>query len=138
MFRRILLPVDFTDKNTAAVQVATELIEEDGHAILLHVIETIADAAFEDLEDFYRRLEDKARVNMQPLVEALDAQGVTNRQEILYGKRTREIVTFAEQHEIDLILLTSTPVDPQNPGAVWGSISNQVALLARCPVLLIK
>lgn len=138
MFRRILLPVDFTDKNTAAVQVATELIEEDGHAILLHVIETIADAAFEDLEDFYRRLEEKARVNMQPLIEALDAQGVTNRQEILYGKRGPEIVTFAEQHEIDLIVLASTPIDPQNPGTVWGSISNQVALLARCPVLLIK
>ena len=52
MFRHLLVPVDFSDSNTAAVQLAGDLVTPDGGAgTLLHVIETL-DAPFEDLEAF--------------------------------------------------------------------------------------
>ena len=42
MFSRLLVPLDFTDKNEAAVTIALETARRDGAEVtLLHVIETI-------------------------------------------------------------------------------------------------
>lgn len=139
MFKSILLPVDLTDENEAAVSTALGLFgEAGGNATVLHVIETIADVDFEDMEDFYQRLEEKARSGMRALALPLEAAGLEVDQRVIYGKRARDIVAFAQEHEADLIVMSSRPLDPDNPAAVWGSISHQVAILARCPVLLVK
>lgn len=139
MFRSILLPVDLTDENEAAVSAALGVLgEAGGKATVLHVIETIADADFEDMEDFYQRLEEKARTGMRDLAQPLEAAGLEVDQQVIYGKRAPDIVAFAQEHEIELIVMSSHPLDPENPTAVWGSISHQVAILARCPVLLVK
>ncbi len=115
-----------------------ELLGGSGTAVLLHVIETIADAPFEDMEDFYQRLEKKARTRMSDLAEELGTGDIDVEQRVIYGKRVREIVTYAQDLQADLIILCSHPLDLDNPQAAWGSISNQVAILAPCPVLLIK
>lgn len=139
MFERVLLPVDLTERSESAIAPTLELLAgTDGTAILLHVIETIEDAAFEDLEDFYRRLEDKARRRLRELARPLESGGAAVEQRVVYGKRAREIVAFADEHRADLIVLSSRPLDPANPAAAWGSISHQVAILARCSVLLVK
>jgi hypothetical protein len=39
---------------------------------------------------------------------------------------------------VDLIVLTSHPLEPDRPGGGWGTISYQVAVFADCPVLLVK
>jgi len=139
MFRHILLPVDLTDKNLTAVDIARGFLGETGGEVtLLHVIETITDAPFEDLEDFYHRLEEKARVGMNRLAEPLTTAGIEVEQSVVYGRRSSEIVAFALEKSVDLILLSSHPLDPESPETAWGSISHQVAVLARCPVLLLK
>ncbi len=138
MFRRILLPVDLTDKNEAALSAAREMVADDGSILLLHVIETIADAPFEDMQDFYQRLEEKARTGMSAMAEALAERRVAVEQHLIYGRRTSEIVSFAAQNGADLILVSSRHLDPDHPAAAWASISHQVAVLARCPVLLLK
>lgn len=139
MFRQILVPVNLTEADLAAVAAARDLAAQSGGSVtLLHVIETIRDVPFEDLEDFYQRLEEKARREMQELSEPLSAAGVEVEQGIVYGRRAREIVAFAEQREIDLIVLTSRRPDPGNMQEIWGNISHQVAILSTCPVLLIK
>jgi len=139
MFHSILLPVDLTEENEAAVSTALGLLgDSGGKATVLHVIETIADVDFEDMEDFYQRLEEKARTGMRTLAQPLESAGLDVDQRVIYGKRARDIVAFAEEHEADLIVMSSRPLDPDNPAAAWGSISQQVAILARCPVLLVK
>jgi nucleotide-binding universal stress UspA family protein len=139
MFRKILVPVDLTEANRSAIEIAQEMAERvAGTVTLLHVIETIADVPFEDMQDFYRRLEEKARAGMGDLAQPLGADDVALDQQVVYGKRAPEIVAFAQERKTDLIVLSSHPLDPENPGAVWGSISHQVAILAPCPVLLLK
>ena len=70
MFEEILVPVDLTDKNRRAVEVAGDLAElADGSVTLLHVIEPL-DLPFEELEDFYSRLEEKAADAMYGLAPA--------------------------------------------------------------------
>lgn len=138
MFEKILVPVDFTDKNKAAVQLAAGLVAEDGQVTLLHVIETISDAPFDELEDFYRRIEERSRREMTALAELLPSEAFTVRQEIIYGHRARQIVSWAERDGSDLLVVSAQQLDPERPREEWLNLSHAVALLARCPVLLVK
>ncbi|MBS0262845.1 MAG: universal stress protein, partial [Planctomycetes bacterium] len=57
-FKNILVPVDFTEKNLAAVDIAFEMaVSNHARVTLLHVIETLDGGVDDDLEQFYRRLE---------------------------------------------------------------------------------
>jgi nucleotide-binding universal stress UspA family protein len=138
MFNRILLPVDMTQKHEAALETAQQLLRPGGDIILLHVIETIADAPFEDMQDFYQRLEEKAQSGMNELAGVLAEEELTVEQHVVYGRRASEIIGFAQDRDVDLILMSSRPLDPEKPETAWASISHQVAILATCPVLLLK
>jgi len=145
MFEHILVPVDLSEGSLEALERIDALIsrrdisrEGVSRVTLLHVIETIEDASFEELRAFYERLEAKARRQLQVWVTELLADGVEARQQVVYGRRAEEILRYAGEEEADLIVLSSHRVDPENPGLGWGTISYQVAILAACPVLLVK
>jgi nucleotide-binding universal stress UspA family protein len=138
MFRKVLVPVDFTDKNRAALRMAESLVEDGGELTLLHVIETISDVPFEELEDFYQRIERRSRGELRDLVSVIGRQDVTLREEILYGRRAREIVAWSGRDGSDLIVVSGATLDPERPREDWLNLSQAVALLARCPVLLVK
>jgi universal stress protein A len=142
MFRKILVPVDFTDKNEAALASAIEIAGrsdgEESEVTLLHVIETIEHVEFDEMKDFYRGLETRAAARLFAMEERFQRAGVRVRHDILYGKRAEAIVRFAEDHEMDLMILSSHKVDREHPALGWGTISYRIAIVARCPVLLVK
>jgi nucleotide-binding universal stress UspA family protein len=143
MFRKILVPVDFTDKNEAALSAALQTAShadpgQRGEVELLHVIETIEHIGFEEMADFYRGLETRASAKLFALEDRFREAGIEVRHEILYGKRAETIVHHAEAREADLIVLSSHKVDRDHPALGWGSISYRIAIVARCPVLLVK
>lgn len=139
MFKKILLPVDLTDKHKPALDAAADLARQHGgEIVLLHVIETIPGLAMEEDRDFYGRLEKKARAHLGRLGEQLKQHLVAWQTEVLYGNRVPEIVRFAAARNIDLIVLTSPRLDPADPQAGWGSLSYKIGLLCPCPVLLVK
>ena len=139
MFRRILVPVDFTRKTLPAVRAAGRLAQSFAAEVtLLHVIERIDDDT-SVLEKFYRQLEENARNNMQPLVHTLVGKKVRVRSQILYGNRVAEILRFAEDSRTDLIVMSSHKLPVRRPTVEsWGTISYKVGILSRCPVLLVK
>ena len=66
MFKRILVPVDLTEKSMMAVDVAYDFAKQsDAEVILLHVIETIEHVEFDELKPFYERLEKSARQGLE-------------------------------------------------------------------------
>jgi len=139
MFRRLLVPVDFTPKNERALRQARELAElTAGEITLVHVVETLEDEIDTDLEGFYERLEAKAAERMEASLELLGEGSFARRSAIVLGHRARAIADFAEAERADVIVLSSHRVDPDRPGADWMTISHKVAILARCPVLLVK
>lgn len=139
MFRKILVPVDFTPKNARALRQARELAElSTGEVTLVHVVETLEDELDDDLEGFYHRLEEKAAEKMVASLEALGEGDFTKRSAIVLGHRARAIADYAEHEKADVIVLSSHRVDPDKPGYDWMTISYKVAILARCPVLLVK
>lgn len=142
MFKKILVPVDFTDKNEAALNSAIEIAGrsdgEESEVSLLHVIETIEHIEFDEMSDFYRGLETRASARLFAMEERFQKAGVRVRHDILYGKRAETIVRYAEEHGMDLLILSSHKVDRDHPALGWGTISYRIAIVARCPVLLVK
>jgi nucleotide-binding universal stress UspA family protein len=139
VFRNILVPVDLTDKSLDAIASVAELAAASGgRVVLLHVIETIEDAEFADFETFYDRLERKAKARLGSWVERLAGEGVEAGYQVAYGRRSEQILRCAGEQAVDLIVVSSHQVDPERPGRGWGTLSYQVAILASCPVLLVK
>lgn len=139
MFKKILLPVDLTDKHGPALKVAADLAgQSGGEIVLLHVIEVIAGVPMEEEKAFYGRLERSARKHLEGLNDSLAGSPVKRRGEILYGNRPREITRFAAESGADLIVLTAPRPDPTNLAASWGSFSWKIGLLAPCAVMLVK
>jgi nucleotide-binding universal stress UspA family protein len=142
MFRNILVPIDFTLKNEAALNTALDLARGPGPGVaritLLHVIETIEHVEFDEMKDFYRGLETRAAAKLFGMEERFKAAAISVYHEILYGKRAEAIVQHAEEREMDLIVLSSHRVDRDHPALGVGTISYRIAIVARCPVLLVK
>jgi universal stress protein A len=138
MFHKILVPLDFTEENQAALKLAREMATRDGAQILLlHVIETLQDVSFEEMRDFYERLERRARTKLAQAAASFDDPAAIH-QDVVYGRRPEAIVAHAAEHGTDLILLSSHRLGAERPLAAIGTISHKVAVLAECPVLLVK
>ena len=141
MFQRILVPVELTEKDLRAVGAARNLAaakpEVDTEIVLLHVIETL-DLPFEELEDFYGKLESRAVEVMDELAASLASESISIVHRIALGSRVPEILAHAEEMAADLVILVSRKVDPSDPGSAWSGIAYQTAILSGVSVLLLK
>ncbi|MGE3805123.1 MAG: universal stress protein [Gemmataceae bacterium] len=138
MFKKILLPLDLSDRHGAVLKAAVELARQSGGSIeLFHVIETLAGLSIEEERDFYARLEKAARKHLDKQGRLLSDAGVAWMATVRLGHRGAEIVKHAGESAADLIVLTAPRLDPGGPEG-WGSLSYKVSILSPCPVLLVK
>ena len=139
MFRHILVPTDFSKKSSQALEIALKLVDvEDGKITLLHVIETIQDASYGEFADFYDKLKQNAERKMADILEVYDGPNNSMQAKVSFGNRAARIVSYAAEHGVDLIVLSSHRIEPENMGQGWGSISYKVGLLSHCPVMMVK
>jgi len=139
MFKKILVPLDLTDKHRPALGKAADLARHCCSTVtLLHVIEVIPGLAVEEDKDFYQRIAQKARTHLEASQGFVSRWAVNAQQEIRYGHAAWEIVHYAADTGHDLIILTAPCFDPNQPAVSWGSLSYKVGVLASCPVLLVK
>jgi nucleotide-binding universal stress UspA family protein len=138
MFKRILVPLDLTDKHRSALDNALELARQSGGEVtLLHVIEVIPGLSRDDESAFYNRLERMARQHLEQHSKVFAERNIPVHREVVYSNRAPEIARYAAESGADLIVLTAPQIEPANP-ASWGSMSYKVSILARCPVLLVR
>lgn len=139
MFEHILVPLDFSERNKQALDIAVKLAQVGhGRIRLLHIIKQIAGSSFDEFADFYEKLEGEAQEKMEALVADLQNLDVPITMQILVGHRVQEIVNVAAEQQVDLIIMNSHKIDLQNPDEGWGTISYKVGVLAQCPILLVK
>jgi len=137
MFQHILVPTDLTDSAESSLKMAMSLarLRYGSHVSLLHVIERIPSLEDHELRGFYERLERDACMRMrQMLANTSGCDEVTTTHHVVLGRRSEEIVRYAESNAMDLIIL-SHGQDPESP---FGSVSYKVGILAPCSVLLLK
>jgi len=143
MFHHILVPTDASDRSRNALEIAAHMLgyrtadEEVGKITLLHVIQTVVGDEALEFQTFYDELKAQARRNMESLRGQVSSS-VPVHQEIVLGHRVREILRFISDNAVDLTILSSHKVDPDNPVEGWGTISHKVGILAPCPVMLVK
>jgi len=139
MFKKILVPVDLTDKQQRPLAVAADLAAgAGGEVTLLHVIELIPGLSMEEERPFYDRLERMARAHFEHLVPSLAARKIPWHTQVLYGPRAHTVVRHALASGADLIVLASHAIDLNNPITGWGTVSYQISILSQCAVLLLK
>jgi nucleotide-binding universal stress UspA family protein len=139
MFTHILVPTDFTEKSLKAMDVAVKMALSEGCKLsLLHVIETIDNAEYEEFKGFYGKLKKRAEERMDETAGRYGREKLPVHTEIILGNRAREIIGFAQENDVDLIVLSSHKIDTDRPAEGWGTISYKVAILSHCPVLMIK
>ena len=148
MYDHILVPTDGTESTRHALDIAVTLHSQlksdtpQRKITLLHVIETIADDDAEEFERFYSTLRKRAEKKMNALTgpyhAAQDTGSFTIEPAILLGSRVQEILAFAKENKVDLIILNSHKIDVNNPTQGWGTISHKVGILSQCPVMLVK
>jgi nucleotide-binding universal stress UspA family protein len=139
MFSHILIPVDLhEERNNTAVAIGRQMAAQNNSRLsLIHVIELISDSNFDEFEEFYLRLEEQSLTQMSNLLGDI-ADDDTVSQVVVYGDRVQEIVAYAAENEVDLIILNSHRINLEDPTAGWGTISYKVGILAQCPVMLVK
>jgi nucleotide-binding universal stress UspA family protein len=139
LFRRILVPVDFTRKTRRAIDVALRLARsQSARTTLLHVIERIQGDESDAFRSFYDSLEKSALKKMKPLAREFSRRRLPVTFEIIYGNRVAQIVRSAERGRTELIVMNSHSLKQTPITEHWATISYKVAVLARCPVLLVK
>jgi nucleotide-binding universal stress UspA family protein len=139
LFQTIVVPADLTDRNRGAVEMASRLASPSGGKVyLLHVIETIPGFTVEEESDFYRRLERAASKHLNELAKPLREKKIEYEADVVYGTRAWTIVEEAAKLDADLIVIQSHRIEAESRPEGLGTLSYQVGIFAKCPVLLVK
>ena len=148
LFRKILVPIDFSPCSEEAFRVALTLAKTfHAELLLLHVIDTSALATFNqlgllavpsDAQDQKRRLRHYARLNVRRLLESEAAKGVTVTRVVLEGGPFVEIAKTARMEKVDLVVMGSYGGRSGNVDKIFfGSTAEKVVRTAGCPVLTV-
>jgi len=145
MFKHILVPVDGSKNAMMALEKAVTLRGLcDGELILLTVYRhhSMLEASFsmvrpgtpENMDDIMRG---HAKEVVEAAKERAVALGAGNvRAFVRNGPVARSIVSFAEEHDVDLIVMGSRGLGSIE-AYLLGSISHKVTGMAHCPVLVV-
>ena len=142
-FKKILVPVDFSEPSTVALETAVALAKDyDASLTIVHGYEPLAVAVPEGyqlfteeqlnrmFEEFQRELAEQRR-----RAELAGARRVDT--ELLHGFAVSEIQNFAQQCNFDLIVM-GTHGRRGLSHAFLGSVAERVVRLAPCPVLTVR
>ena len=141
--KRILLPTDFSPASAAAVNYACELAAKfDAELHVLHALEVHPSLTPEfGMGLVLPKFISESRAAAEKLLaEALDpkwAAGRTVSRTVVEGSPRVEIVRYAGEHDIDLIVL-STHGRTGLPHVIMGSVAENVVRTAPCPVLTVR
>jgi nucleotide-binding universal stress UspA family protein len=139
LFKHLLVPLDFTPKNAAALRVALDLAKQNqARVTLMHVVETIEYADDEKIAAFYESLKKRARAKLATFAEGFHDAKVPVAVKIVMGKTARAIVSYAMRKGVDLVVLSSHKIKLDEAPKGWATLSYQVSILCQCPVMLVK
>lgn len=141
-FQHILVPVDSTAKNNAAMDIAFELaIQNRASASILHVVQAIdsdGETPDEETTEFYDQIRKRTESEMERISQRFIDAEVPCEVKVRVGDRLQEIIDFSSQHAVDLIIMSSHRIDPGNLAETWATLSYKVSVICDCPILLVK
>jgi nucleotide-binding universal stress UspA family protein len=139
-FRYILAPLDFSSKSERTLQAVKQLATPgETRVCLMHVVEAGPHADDDRLIAFYKSLEESARQKIAASSVPLRELGLEVTECVATGRPARLIIDEAQRSGADLLVLSSHPLgEGVQDVHHWATVSYQVAIFCRCPVLLVK
>ena len=143
--KRLLVPTDFSEHSEQAALYAVELAKrfqaDEVHCIHVSNIpaDLLATSAYTmtgPSQEFIEQVRQENRKNLEAFAKNRLA-GVPVRTAFLEGRPFVEIIRYARQHQIDLIVI-ATHGRTGLKHALFGSVAEKVVRKAPCPVLVVK
>ncbi len=136
----VLVPTDFSDKANAAIDIGLEWTGDPANLTVLHVAPPIGSFSAGDPAVVWNTVSDESRRDhlcqefrkrfATPIYETVHF-------EVTFGNPADEIARFAQEHDIDLIVLPSHGRTGL-ARLMIGSVAERVVRLAHCPVLVLR
>ena len=145
MFRRILVPTDFSAASDAALDYGCALAETVGACVhLLHVVEEsfatgpiAPETHVDDVGRTITALFKDAQTRLSHRVAAADRTHLRMTSEVVAGFSASTIVDYATENGFDLIVM-GTHGRKGMAHLMMGSVAERVVRTARCPVMTVK
>ncbi len=135
--KKILVPIDFSEASLRALEVALELADSPEHVHALHVLPHLSPV---EPGVLFGNMTSESR--LKKAGESVSAKLAAAGHEDLHslvrvGSPAKEIVTYAEEIDADLIVI---PALANEAAAIFhiGSTSSRVTQMAQRPVLVLK
>jgi nucleotide-binding universal stress UspA family protein len=141
--KKVLVPTDFSESARNAVTYGVSFAKEYGaELVLLHVVENLTVGYASDLfpvpmAEVFQEISGYAKAELAKLAEEARSRGISVREEVVQGKPSAEIVRFAAENAIDMIVL-GTHGKGMLDQALFGSTTERVVRRAPCPVLTVR
>ncbi|MBE2279900.1 MAG: universal stress protein [Ignavibacteriaceae bacterium] len=142
-FKKILVPVDFSNYSRNAIKFSVEFaIKNNAHILMLYVIEPIiypADLSIGQiaLPSVNLDLDQTAKSELEKLAQSEIGDAVQTTCIIKYGKPFLEIIETARDEDADLIIISSHGRSGVEH-ILFGSTADKVVRKSPCPVLTIR
>ena len=139
----ILCPVDFSEFSVRAYDYAQSLAQQyKARLLLVHSAHPLFFAypsyAYTDVvHGIYRDLHAHAELELQKFVDSHTRNGIQVECKVIEGPPTDDILTFAEQQDVNLIVM-GTHGRRGLDHLVLGSVTEKVLRKAKCPVLAVR
>ncbi len=141
--RRIVVPIDFSVFSHKALRVAVEAAwKYNSELHILHIIErhsfpSIYNEGVRRGKDWLHDVKARIQEEVEELLKKLGAEGVKTSLHISEGHPSREIITYAQENNADLIIVATHGLRGINY-LLMGSVSEKVVRHSQCPVLTVK
>jgi nucleotide-binding universal stress UspA family protein len=141
--KTILVPTDFSESARHALTYGTSFAREYGtKLILLHVVENLTVGYASDLfpvpmAEVFQEISGYAKAELAKLGQEAREKGVSVDEAVVQGKPSAEIIRYAVEHEVDMIVL-GTHGKGMLDQALFGSTTERVVRRAPCPVLTVR
>ena len=141
--RKILLPTDFNDTAAVALKYAQAFAEVCGASMhVLHVLEDPLpgwkpEGHVTPVPRIREGMEEDARVQLGKVISMEDRKRLHAELVTKWGNPFVEIVRYAKDHEIDLIVMGTYGRGPI-ARMLMGSVAEKVVRKAPCPVLTVR
>jgi len=144
--KNILCPTDFSDPSYEALKAADELAAHFGAT--LHIINVVplvpiveapigVESAGFNVASYQQELEGQAQKSLKNMVDQKASQGVTAVTEVLIGNAAGEVMRYASEKKIDMIVIATHGLSGWRR-FISGSTTEQIVRQASCPVLTIR
>lgn len=140
---RILVPFDFSEYSREALRTALDVAGSTGAKIdLVHIVEDRFHPAFygpffQSVYDMEPDIEQRSERHLREEVVLLDADDMVASIKAFGGYPARDIPRYAENHETDLIVMSTHGLTGMEH-FLMGSVAEKTVSHAPCPVLIVK